>query len=222
MMLDVLFVEIASNSHAGAFGSTHGRSYMKDKLTALDEDNFDVSKLVFDDTEYPYQHVDTAVWIARAQKYRVPEAARQIAQSDEVAVVRQRQSLPLDPLGPVDPDVEAPYGFDYGDPDNLMVWWGIGGQFPWQVVPLSVETMEQYDLWESELFKRAGDLQPIVEWHALLRAGRQRQHLDLRAGVPRRQHPRRLRLPPAHPRVLPHRALRRGGRAGRLGDRPEG
>jgi hypothetical protein len=164
MGLDMLFVEIASHTQAGALGSTHGRSYMKDKLTALDEDNFDMSKLLFDDTEYSYQHVDTAVWMAMDQQYRVPEAVRSIALSDEVAVVKQRQSLPLDPLAPIDEnDPEAPYGFDFRDPDDLMVWWGIGGQFPWQVVPLSVETMAQYDLWESDLFKRAGNLKPIVD-----------------------------------------------------------
>jgi len=164
MAIDLLLFEIAANSQAGAFGSTHGRSYMKDKMTALDEDNFSLSKLVFDDTTFPYQHNDTAVHMATARRYRPPEALRKVARSDEVSIGRQRSGIPLDPTAPITSNPVAPYGFSYTSPDDLMIWWGMGAMFAWQVVPLSVETINKYHLWETDLFKeRAGALQPIVE-----------------------------------------------------------
>ena len=129
MALDMGFVEVAAHTQAGAFGATHGRSYMKDKMTALDEDTFSLMKMVADDTAYDYQAVDDGILLATARRYRPPEVVRRIARSDETSVVRQRQSLPLDPTEPYTADPQAPYGLDYDDPDNLMVWWGIGSQF---------------------------------------------------------------------------------------------
>lgn len=163
MALDLVLVEIASHTQAGALGSTHGRSYMKDKMTALDEDNFSLSKMLFDDTEYPYQHVDNAVLLAEADRYRPPEVVRQIAASEGPDEVRQRQSLPLDYLGPVDPDAQPPFGLTYEGEEGVMTWWALGGMFAWPVVPLSVETIEENNLWESDLFQRVADLRPIVE-----------------------------------------------------------
>jgi hypothetical protein len=163
MALDMGFVEVAGHTQAGAFGATHGRSYMKNKMTALDEDTFSLMKMVADDTDYDYQAVDDGILLATAQRYRPPEVVRRIARSDGTAVVRQRQSLPLDPTAPVAPDPVAPYGFDYDDPDDLMVWWGIGSQFAWQVLPLTLSTIDEYSLWETALFQRAASLRPAAE-----------------------------------------------------------
>lgn len=163
MSIDLLLFEIASHTQAGSFGATHGRSYKKDKMTALDEDNFNLSKMLFDDTDQPYQSVDNAMLLAMAHRYRPPEVVRRVARSDEVSIDRSRMSIPLDPFAPVEPDPQPPYGFAYDDPDNAMVWWGIGAQFPWQTVPLTVHMMQTYDLWEGELYRRAADFKPIVE-----------------------------------------------------------
>ena len=163
MMLDLLFVELASHVQKGTFGSTHGRSYQKDKLNGRDEDTFSIVKMVFDETPVPYANADSATLLAVAHRYRPPEVARQIASSPEVAVVRQRQSLPLDPTAPVDPDVKAPYGLSFTGEDGLMVWWGLGGQFPWQVAPLSVRTVKTYDLFRTANFKKAASLESVVE-----------------------------------------------------------
>src|SRR5205814_6145593 len=47
MLLDLFFFDIASHLQRGTFGATHGRSYMKDKSVATDEDTFAVAKLFF-------------------------------------------------------------------------------------------------------------------------------------------------------------------------------
>lgn len=163
MALDMGFVEVAGHTQAGAFGATHGRSYMKNKMTALDEDTFSLMKMVADDTGYGYQAVDDGILLATAHRYRPPEVVRRIARSDQTAVVRQRQSLPLDPTEPYTPDPVAPYGFDYDDPDSLMVWWGVGSQFAWQVLPLTLATIDDYSLWDTALFQRAASLRPAAE-----------------------------------------------------------
>jgi hypothetical protein len=159
-LLDVMFVELASHLQDGAFGSTHGRSYLKDKMTSRTEDTYTMAKMVFDDAPTDYQNVDNASLLATARRYRPPEVARAIATSDDVGVVKQRQGLPIDPQAPITPDPEPAYGLSYDDP---MVWWGMGAQFPWQVIPLSIDLINTYDLLDTDLFSDLGVLKPIIE-----------------------------------------------------------
>ncbi len=79
-LLDVMFVELASHLQNGSFGATHGRSYLKDKMTARDEDTYSMAKMVFDDTPTDYEGVDNTSLLAMARRYRPPEVARVIAQ----------------------------------------------------------------------------------------------------------------------------------------------
>ncbi|WP_421119671.1 hypothetical protein ACE2AJ_20295 [Aquihabitans daechungensis] len=163
MTLDVMFVELAGHVQDGTFGSTHGRTYQKDKLNGRDEDTFSTVKLAFDNTSVDYDRADNATLLAAAERYRPPEVAKQIANSDETAVFRTKSSLPIDPNAPVDPDVEAPYGTTFEGQDGLMLWWGLGAQFPWQVVPTSVAAVKEYDLFETANFQQAKDLAPVIE-----------------------------------------------------------
>ena len=154
MVLDLVLFDLAAHVQRGNFGATRGRSYMKDKSTALDQDTFGAAKLLFDDTDedYPSTTDPGAVLLARAQNYRPPEVLRRIATSDETSVDRQRMGVALDPSAPVDPDVEAPHGYDFDDPENVAFWWERGAQTVWQVVPLTLDTLERHDLWTSQFF----------------------------------------------------------------------
>lgn len=79
-----------------------------------------------------------------------------IAASRGVAVVRQHQSMPLDPTAPVvNPPVD-PDGLPFSGDDGLLVWWGMGAQLAWQVTPLSVRTINTYNLWDTPNFQVAG------------------------------------------------------------------
>ena len=159
-MMDMMVVELSSHLHEGAFGTTHGRSYMKDKMTALDEDTFTLAHMLFEQSSYGYQNVDGASFLASVDRYRPPAIAWDIAADDGPGTIRQRQSVPVDPLLPVTADPPAPHGLSWDDP---MVWWGQGAQFPWQVVPMSVDLIRTYDLFETNNFQAAAALEPIVE-----------------------------------------------------------
>lgn len=162
MTMDVLFVELAGHVQQGTFGSTHGRTYQKDKLNGRDEDTFSTAKLAFDNTPVDYEHADNATLLATAERYRPPEVAKKIANSEDTTVFRTKSSLPIDPNAPVDPDVVAPYDTTFEGQDGLMLWWGLGAQFPWQVVPTSVQAVKDYDLFETSNFQQAKDLEPVI------------------------------------------------------------
>ena len=136
IMLDQVLLDIALHLQKGDFGATHGRSYMKDKSVATDEDTFGLSKLLFDDTPSPYQSAEDAgaALFARARKYRLPEVIRRIARSDQTMVDRERMGVPLDPSAPVTDNPPAPYGYDFGL-DNVPFWWDRGALTAWQELP---------------------------------------------------------------------------------------
>jgi hypothetical protein len=154
-ILDLLFFDIALNIQRGNFGATHGRSYMKDKSVATDQDTFNMSKLLFDDTSLPYTSRDDAgaTLLARAQRYRLPAVILRVAQSRRTTVDQEHMGVPLDPSAPVDPDATGFDGYSFSDPKNVEFWWEKGAQTAWQTVPLTLDTLDQYGLWESDFFK---------------------------------------------------------------------
>ena len=61
--------------------------------------------------------------------------------------------VPLDPSLPVDPNATGVAGYSFRDPKNVAFWWEKGAQTAWQTVPLTLDTLDQYGLWESDFFK---------------------------------------------------------------------
>ncbi len=163
-VLDLVLLDIALHNQKGDFGATHGRSYMKDKSIATDQNTFGIAKLLFDDTELPYPPGTDpgATLLARARKYRLPEVIRRIAKSDLPMVDRERMGVPLDALEPVAANPKAPYGYSYDDPANVAFWFERGALTSWQVLPLTVSTSDRYDLWATDAFKPFGPFRKLA------------------------------------------------------------
>jgi hypothetical protein len=171
MLLDLLFLDVALQVHRGNFGATHGRSYVKDKLSADTQNTFDGVKFFFDGTElsYPSPSSSTGAVLARARRYRLPEVIRRIAAYDEPMVGRQRMNLPLDEVPPSDPastpPPEAPFGLDYRDEANLPFWWSMGAQPVWMILPLTLIVGERENLFDAQF----ADFKPLFDlvWNPL-------------------------------------------------------
>ena len=164
MVLDLVWLDVALHLHRGTFGATHGRSYIKDKASASTEDTFAASKMLFDDTDLPYdgRGSSSATLFARAALYRIPEVIRRIATSDEPLEDRERMSLPL-PEQPTakynDPLPAPPYGLDYSE-THLPLWWSMASHATWPILPLTLLVGERDDLWSGQFsdFKLLRDL----------------------------------------------------------------
>jgi hypothetical protein len=76
-------------------------------------------------------------------------------------VDRERIGLPIDEVGPVEADALAPKGFSYADPSDLTIWWGMGALTAWPVVPLTLETMDQYRLWDAGPFAQLSQFKSL-------------------------------------------------------------
>jgi hypothetical protein len=154
MVLDELLFDVALHTQKGYSGATRGRSYMKDKSVAEDQDVFGLTKLLFDDTTLPYQSNGDAgaTLFARAKRYRMPAVLLRVAKSTATTVDRERMGVPIDPHAPIVPNPPAPYGYTFDDPANVPFWWERGALTAWQVVPTTIAELDRYNLWESSFF----------------------------------------------------------------------
>jgi hypothetical protein len=163
VMLDLFLYDLAVHQVRGNNGVTHGRSYMKDKSRATDQDVFGTTKLLFGTTRLPYpSRTDTgAVLLAAATRYRVPEVIRRIATSPRTFVDRTHMGAPIDLDQPfsTDPPSAVP-GVAYDDPDAIEFWWDRGALTAWQTVPATLATIDEHELFETELFK---PFKPLVD-----------------------------------------------------------
>ena len=164
MILDLVLFDIALHLHRGNFGATHGRSYMKDKSKAADQNTFDLAKLLFDDADGPYRSRSDpgATLLARSQRYRLPEVLRRVAAWDGPMIDRERMGIPIDPTAPLHDDPEAPYGYSFRDPADLGLWWERGAQPAWQVLPMTLEAVDRYGLWDTPTYSAFKPMRDIV------------------------------------------------------------
>lgn len=153
-LLDVMFLDFAQAQVQGNFGTTHGRSYMKDKSRAADQNTRDIIHFLFDsnpDGYAPWVDFGTLL-LATSTKYRLPAVIQHIAADPATSVTRQRMGVALDPAQPVTANPTPQPGTSFTDPDALEFWWDRGAMTAWQVVPLSLQAIRDHELWRGNLF----------------------------------------------------------------------
>ena len=166
MALDVCLVDMAAHTQAGSYTAPRGRTYKKDKMTSLDEDVWNVSKFVFDDTEAAYQSTsDTGVtYFCSGQRYRPPQLVIDIALDDQTSVVRERHGVFFDGSTPVVDNPEAPYGKDFALRENIPFWWSLGALGMWPLADSGVDYMNEFRLWETEQFAQINLLASLNDY----------------------------------------------------------
>ena len=174
MGLDLCLLDMATHYHQGAYVAPHGRTYKKDKMTARDEDTFDVAKLLFDRTPGDYTSPDStsASYFCLAEKYRPPAAVIEIARSEETSITRERHGIHIDTREPISDNPEAPFGYDFKDPANLPFWWSAGAIGVWQMAEVSTAEADAHRLWDGDVFTQikqlsdiqGGDVEKIEQW----------------------------------------------------------
>jgi hypothetical protein len=136
---------------------------MKDKSRAADQDVFGMVKLLFGTSGQPYRSrsARSTTFLAGAERYRLPEVIRRVATSDRTFVDRTHMGAPLDLDQPfsTDPQSDVP-GVSFTDPGSIPFWWERGALTAWQTVPLTLDTIDEHNLFETSLFQ---PFKPLVD-----------------------------------------------------------
>ncbi|MFM7068999.1 MAG: hypothetical protein ACKOYM_06005, partial [Actinomycetes bacterium] len=162
---DTAMLDLAANTFHCVFGASHGRGYKAGKLSYSGESSFNTCKLLFDNTDRPFNNGNDIgpLYLIGQSRYRVPEAVRRIGASNDVAVVRERHGLPLDPHEPYSLQPVAPFGYDYADEKNLPFWWSTGALTAWQMVPVSLAAAKKWNLFDTELFQKFAKVKDFLD-----------------------------------------------------------
>lgn len=160
---DLVLYDLARHSLRDNNGSTHGRSYMRFKASAPTQTVFSALKLCFDRTDEPWPLDDGdeadllprhegATFLARATRYRPPDVVRRIARHGGEVLDREGMGVALDPGEPLVDDPRRDDGLSYTDPELVPFWWDRGALTPWQLVGLTMDTLDRHRLWDADLF----------------------------------------------------------------------
>src|SRR5262249_12960617 len=113
--------------------------------------------------EYDYNsNDDPSALFIRARHYRLPEAIYRIARAPESFADVERIGIAIDETEPYTPNPTPPYEFSYTDPNDLPVWWSMGALSVWQMLPLSIDTLNTYNLWSTTNFQDFAGVQALA------------------------------------------------------------
>jgi hypothetical protein len=162
--LDVAMFDVAAHTLGGAYGVTHGRTYKGAKTNSLVESSFGTAKLLFDTAAHPYQNLNDIgpIFFSAAEQYRLPEVIRRVATSSQVARVRERHGIPLNPHESISLAPKGAYGYDYSE-KNLTFWWSHGALTAWQLLPTTLAAAKKWNLFDTELFQEFKAVEPLLD-----------------------------------------------------------
>ena len=162
MLLDIVYLDMALHLHGGNFGATHGRSYIKDKASASTQDAFHSAKLLFDDTELPYNSITAPGRHAALPSAEVPAAQGdrtgcQLRRADD----RSRADEPparrgARPRSLRRASARAPRSRLHGRSQSSPLVGDGRAQRLWSILPITLEVGERENLWAAQFssFKR--------------------------------------------------------------------
>ncbi|MCX5770695.1 MAG: hypothetical protein NTZ09_10545 [Candidatus Hydrogenedentes bacterium] len=158
MVIDLLLLDMALNSHRGIFGSTHGRSYENSKKWPQNESTSDIEWLMFDQATLHYGNM-SATCFALSESYLMPEVIYEIANDTERLenITRQRMGLRIAP------DNAGGLSFDLHNYEDGMVWLSLEAYCHPLVFPTFVEMLDAYNWWGNDFFAPFETFRPLIE-----------------------------------------------------------
>lgn len=145
IILDLIFFDIALNSHRGVFGSTHGRSYAREKKNALAESTTDTSKLLFGTGVFSGADNMSAVCVALSERYRLPRVIFEVASGSGGEMVnRQRMGIRIGEAGR--------WGIGFDDFESGMELLSLEAYAHPKTIGLVMKMFDEFNWWENNFF----------------------------------------------------------------------
>jgi len=146
MMVDILLFDVAVNSFYGQLGTSHGRAYDQNVMSAAGDSLMTFQTLVFGWGSL--QHVDMAcTMLVTGKRYTTPPAIVAAALDLPAEMInRERHSIPLDAK------TAAQYGLSLNNIDDFETWWGMGAFTNPKAINLTYDAVKKYNLWHYEKF----------------------------------------------------------------------
>jgi hypothetical protein len=158
LVIDLLLLDIALNSHRGVFGSSHGRSYENTKKWASQEGTTDTARLLFGSGQYSAYDNMSAVAFALSPRYRVPPAITAIGHDAARPVTenRQRMGIRLDEAAAWDLAAE--------DFEDGMAYLTLEAYLHPRTVNLTMRMFDAFGWWDNAFFAPFKPYRKLLGW----------------------------------------------------------
>jgi hypothetical protein len=147
MMVDLLIFDLAVNSYYGQLGTSHGRAYTNNVLSAAGDSLLTFQTLVFGCGRLQSADMASSMLVT-SKRYVVPPALEAIGLDIPQEFLNlERHSIPLTS------DAAAQYGLSLTDLRDVETWWAMGAFTDPAVINLTYDAIEKYDLWHYKDFR---------------------------------------------------------------------
>ncbi len=146
MVIDLLLIDIALNSHRGVFGSSHGRSYENTKKWAGQEGTSDTAKLLFGQGQWSGFDNMSAAAFALSPNYRMPAAIEAVARESGRAAMENRQRMGIRVAE------AAGWGLGSDDFEDGMALLTLEAYLHPRTVSLVMRMFDAFNWWENSFF----------------------------------------------------------------------
>ena len=146
MVTDLVLLDIALNSFHGVFGSTHGRSYDRNKKSGMGDSTGPVANLLFGMNRFEYGDM-AASGFALSQRYKMPQVIYDIAADLDLPemVNRQRMGIKIEEA--------RRWGLDYNHLEDGMTFFTLEAYAHPKIINLTMRMFDEYRWWQNDFFK---------------------------------------------------------------------
>lgn len=162
-ILDLLFYDMSVNSFRGTFGSTHGRSYERQKKSGLNESTADTQKLAFGMGIFGEEDNMSGIHLALSESYRLPRVIYNIASdlAPPEMVNRHRAGIKIS-------DAKH-WGLGYSDLNDGMTLLSFEAYIHPRTFGLFAKMLDAYDWWNNGFFRPFKMMKGAIRWQQRLR-----------------------------------------------------
>ncbi len=155
MLVDVILFDTAVDSFYGQFATSHGRvttSSIKSAKSSMTT----INALAWGQGQYASSSNMGAVSLATTQRYQVPQVIQALALDNPDEYLNfERHSFKLEQAGD--------YGLDITDVNDAPRFWGIGAFTHPDVINLTIQTADEWDLWHYPDFRALKDIAKFLQ-----------------------------------------------------------
>ncbi|UCD58450.1 MAG: hypothetical protein JSV16_04865 [Candidatus Hydrogenedentota bacterium] len=155
-VLDLLFYDMSLNSFRGTFGSTHGRSYERQKKSGFCESTADAQKLMFGMGVFGGEDNMSGTHLALSRNYRLPRAIYEIASDFGLPEMtsKQRAGIKI---------TEARrWGLSFTNLDDGMVFLSFEAYNHPRTFRLFTKMLDAYNWWDNRFFRPFRSMRRLI------------------------------------------------------------
>lgn len=163
MMVDLLLLDIATDSYYGQYGTSHGRATASSVKSAANDGVVTLQALAWGLGRFQSGGDMGVISLATSDRYQIPSVIEAVAQDmPEEYENYERHSIPLTD------EATKRYGLRFDSIDDVGIWWGMGAFTDPKTIELTIRTADEWDLWHYPDFRDLKDLAQVLKRLGLL------------------------------------------------------